>query len=211
MTEHEWLACADPMKMLVFLHGNTSDRKARLLACACCWAIRHWLKDHRSTVAVETSERYADGAASETELATAHAEARVTAETLAATGARDKFARAAWAPFGATEGEAWRAAWGAAWPAMVAAPALVTVLRDIFGNPFRPPPVIDPGVLAWHGGAARRLAEAIYAERRFGDVPVLADLLEEAGLTDATLLGHLRGPGPHVLGCWGLDAALGKW
>jgi hypothetical protein len=38
----------------------------------------------------------------------------------------------------------------------------------------------------------------------------LADLLEEAGLTDAELLGHLRGPGPHALGCWALDAVAGK-
>jgi hypothetical protein len=46
--------------------------------------------------------------------------------------------------------------------------------------------------------------------RRFEDLPVLADLLEEAGCTDAALLGHLRGPGPHILGCHALDAVLGK-
>jgi hypothetical protein len=46
--------------------------------------------------------------------------------------------------------------------------------------------------------------------RRFEDLPVLADLLEEAGCTDAALLGHLRGPGPHVLGCHALDAVLGR-
>jgi hypothetical protein len=67
---------------------------------------------------------------------------------------------------------------------------------DIFGSPFRPPPSVDPAVLAWHGGARPRLAEAIHESRRFEDLPVLADLLEEAGLTDAGLLGHLRGPGP---------------
>jgi hypothetical protein len=54
------------------------------------------------------------------------------------------------------------------------------------------------------------LAEVIYDGRRFEDLPVLADLLEEAGLTDAALLGHLRGPGPHALGCHALDAVLGK-
>jgi hypothetical protein len=53
-------------------------------------------------------------------------------------------------------------------------------------------------------------AESVSAARRFEDLPVLADLLEEAGLTDAALLGHLRGPGPHALGCWALDAVLGK-
>jgi hypothetical protein len=85
-----------------------------------------------------------------------------------------------------------------------------TLLRCIFGDPFHLPAPVAPAVLAWHGAAARRLAEAIYEARRFENLPVLADLLEEAGLTDAALLGHLRGPGPHVLGCHALDAVLGK-
>jgi hypothetical protein len=88
-------------------------------------------------------------------------------------------------------------------------PELVAdLLREVF-NPFRRSPVA-PAALAWCGGAGRRLAEAIYDGRRFEDLPVLADLLEEAGLTDAGLLGHLRGPGPHVLGCWAVDAVLGR-
>jgi hypothetical protein len=77
-------------------------------------------------------------------------------------------------------------------------------------NPFRTSPVIDPAVLTYNGGAAGRLAQSIYDSRRFEDLPVLADLLEEAGLTDAALLGHLRGPGPHVLGCFALDLLLGR-
>jgi hypothetical protein len=40
--------------------------------------------------------------------------------------------------------------------------------------------------------------------------PLLADALEDAGCTDAELLVHLRSPGPHVRGCWGLDLVLGK-
>src|SRR5262249_8200240 len=39
---------------------------------------------------------------------------------------------------------------------------------------------------------------------------ILADALEEAGCTDADVLGHLRGPGPHVRGCWTVDLCLGK-
>jgi hypothetical protein len=38
----------------------------------------------------------------------------------------------------------------------------------------------------------------------------LADALEDAGCTDAELLGHLRSPGPHVRGCWAVDLVLGK-
>ena len=39
---------------------------------------------------------------------------------------------------------------------------------------------------------------------------VLGDALEDAGCTDADLLGHLRGPGPHWRGCWAIDALTGR-
>jgi hypothetical protein len=39
---------------------------------------------------------------------------------------------------------------------------------------------------------------------------ILADALEEAGCLDTALLDHLRGPGPHVRGCFALDAILAR-
>ena len=39
---------------------------------------------------------------------------------------------------------------------------------------------------------------------------VLSDALEEAGCAEARLLDHLRGPSPHVRGCWAVDLLLGK-
>jgi formate dehydrogenase maturation protein FdhE len=36
MTEQEWLACTAPEPMLAFLRKEASERKLRLLACACC-------------------------------------------------------------------------------------------------------------------------------------------------------------------------------
>lgn len=77
------------------------------------------------------------------------------------------------------------------------------LLRDIAGNPFRPVAVERTWLVARPG--VRQLAEALYAERRFADLPVLGDALEEAGCTDAALLSHCRGAGPHVRGCWALD------
>lgn len=62
----------------------------------------------------------------------------------------------------------------------------------------------------WLTPAALAIARSIHAERRWGDLPILADALEEAGCEDAGLLGHLRGPGPHARGCWALDLVLGK-
>ncbi len=83
------------------------------------------------------------------------------------------------------------------------------LVRDIFGNPFRPVPVAHSW-LAWNNGAIVQLAKAIYDGRRFEDMPVLAKALESAGCKDAEILGHCRGPGPHARGCWLIDLLLGK-
>jgi len=80
------------------------------------------------------------------------------------------------------------------------------LLRDIFGNPFRPV-TLDP---AWKTATVVALAEAIYADRAFDRLPILADALEEAGCTSGELLNHCRQPGEHVRGCWAVDLLLGR-
>jgi hypothetical protein len=97
---------------------------------------------------------------------------------------------------------------GEAMRAMMARQA--QLVRCIFSNPFRLLPEIDPAWLTWNSDAVRKLAASIHAERRFGDLPVLADALEEAGCSDETILGHCRDGGEHALGCWVLDLLLGK-
>ncbi len=47
--------------------------------------------------------------------------------------------------------------------------------------------------LAWNDGCVAKLAQSIYAERRFADMPLLADALSEAGCEDAAILAHCRG------------------
>jgi hypothetical protein len=79
------------------------------------------------------------------------------------------------------------------------------IIRDVFGNPFRPV-VFDP---TWRTEAAVALARSMYESRSFSAAPVLADALEDAGLSDAAVLGHLRQAGGHVRGCWCVDAVLG--
>jgi hypothetical protein len=87
------------------------------------------------------------------------------------------------------------------------------LLRCIIGNPFRPVS-IDP---SWLTPTVTSLAAAAYDERSLpsGELEkarlgVLADALEDAGCTDASILDHLRSPGPHVRGCFAVDILLGK-
>jgi hypothetical protein len=89
------------------------------------------------------------------------------------------------------------------------AAAQTALLRDIFGNPFRLV-IFDPAWLTWHDGLLVSMARQMYDSRDFSDMPILADALEEAGCSNADILGHLRGPGPHVRGCWAIDWCLGK-
>jgi hypothetical protein len=79
----------------------------------------------------------------------------------------------------------------------------------VFGNPFRPV-ALDPAWLAWNDGAVRKMAQALYDERAFDRLPLLADALEDAGCTNADILAHCRQPRPHVKGCWVVDLVLGK-
>jgi hypothetical protein len=87
------------------------------------------------------------------------------------------------------------------------------LLRDIFGNPFRLV-TIKP---AWLTPTVKSLAQVAYEERALPSghldlarLMVLADALEEAGCTEQAILDHLRGPGPHVRGCWPVDLLLGR-
>jgi hypothetical protein len=82
------------------------------------------------------------------------------------------------------------------------------LLRDLFGNPFRPA-AIEPSWLEWNDRCVTRLARAIYDERKYQEMKILADALEEAGCTNPDILTHCRQPGEHVRGCWVIDLLLG--
>jgi hypothetical protein len=82
------------------------------------------------------------------------------------------------------------------------------LIRDLFGNPSVPFQ-FDPEWLASAGRIAVEQAREIYHERRFESLASLADVLEQAGCRDRDVLEHCRGAGPHVRGCWVVDALLG--
>ncbi len=191
-------------------------RKLRLFACACCRQV--WdgtvchecggdpnavntmggmdsecpvclgsgriggLTDPRSRRAVEVAERYADG--------------------LATWEAMQEYNHGDYVCWEIDS----QAAVGAVRDSGVPPAVQASLLRDVFGNPYRPRKCecnYGSGVpcencynrrdwLAWNDGCVKKLAQAIYDEREFGRMPLLADALEEAGCEDAAILGHLR-------------------
>jgi hypothetical protein len=192
--------------MLAFLResGRASERKLRLFACACVRRLWPLVYHERGRRAVAAVEQFSDGEVAVEGLSLAR---RAALEGLGGTSASWPAARPlAEAVLALTDPDVMNAA-----RAGVALLQLTHrhVLREVFGNPFRPV-AIDPAWLAWGGGAVRKLAQGIYDDRAFDDLPVLADALEDAGCSQEDILGHLRGPGPHVRGCWAVDAILGQ-
>jgi hypothetical protein len=82
-------------------------------------------------------------------------------------------------------------------------------LRDVIGNPFRSV-VLDPAWLSWREATVGKMAQVVYDERRFADLPILADALEDAGCTNRDILSHCRQPDEHVRACWVIDLLLGQ-
>jgi len=229
MTEAEWLASTKMNPMLDYLEGKASDRKWTLFSCACVRRIWHLVSDRRCRRRVEVAERFVDGLASAEQLNRA-AEAMDEADDLEDNAGNHTFGAvesvgytgtlAAWkAASKASDSASFAAAnasgkWSAkAWREAEATEHLVqlALLRDIFGNPFQPrtpdPSWLTPDVL--------KLANAAYEKRRLPSgnldparLSVLADALEDVGCSNTNLLGHLRGTGPHVRGCWVVDAVL---
>jgi hypothetical protein len=188
VTEDEWLECEDQKRMVTFLEGR-SRRKLVLFFAACCRCAWHPLDDEKERAWVEGAERIADGLPLPVNIDLDDAPNAVALGWYGDYASRDYARRHRGCD----------------------------LLREVFGNPFRPPPTIDPAWLTWNDGTVVRLAQSAYEERHLpagtldnGRLAVLADALEEAGCTDADILGHLRGPGPHVRGCWPVDLCLGK-
>jgi hypothetical protein len=239
MTEAEWDACADPTPMLEFQRGKASARQLRLYCCACYRRVRggrlHRGWDPVIPAILDRAERYADGQATGVELYEAHEAAETPAWDLF--DANDAFLRrhsnailfgicaGADATLGYKFASDIHQAILRTYQSFVEAHARVgaeaeligadegsaqaDLLRCIFGNPFRPV-ALDTAWLSWNDDTVRKMAAAIYEERRFADLPVLADALEDAGCADAAILAHCRGPGEHVRGCWVVDLLTGR-
>jgi hypothetical protein len=81
------------------------------------------------------------------------------------------------------------------------------IIRDIFGNPFRPI-TFSP---SWRTDTAVSLARQMYESREFSAMPILADALQDAGCDNEDVLNHCRDANQvHVRGCWVVDLVLRK-
>jgi hypothetical protein len=217
MTDDQWASCTNPGSMLESLRNRASDRKLRLFAVACCRRVWHLMTDPRHRNVVEAAERSADGLLGE--------EFQEAMQPVVALWAELPHAREVqWDPChymtGATchlstgGGARYAASYAARGLACLAGPeesrewlaarqseeaAQCALIRDLFGNPSFPFH-FDP----------RWLSREVYRQARFESLSLLADVLERAGCRDQAVLEHCRGPGPHVRGCWVLDALLGR-
>lgn len=206
MTEAEWLGSGDPEVMLDFVRGRVSDRKLRLFACGCCRRIWN-LWDVRARNAVEAAEQFADGLADRKKLDAARTAIGGTSlGTRAVTGGAARIA---------TDADAWQAARNAsrnaAWVAANQSSTgghwererqiQASLLRDIVGNPFRPPP---PLTLTSIRPVA--LAGDVYAGTAGHDH--LRQALLEAGQKE--LAEHFHDGRTHPKGCHVVDLILGK-
>jgi hypothetical protein len=215
MNEAEWLGATDPQGMLEFLRtrGRPDERKLRLFACACVRRLLHLLRDRRCLATVQTSEDFAEGRCSRRQLETV----RRTAQQVASAAwsawmsnpERESEFRITQAVLAVTLPEALPAAWEASSNAAGAQSFCsrtfqAGLVREIFGNPFRPTR-IEPSWLTWNGGIVARLVRGIHEEQRFEELLILGDALEEAGCGDDTLLRHCRQGEGHVRGCWVVD------
>jgi hypothetical protein len=205
-TAESWLLERDLVRLLRHARCTATDRKLRLYGCA--WVRRSWDGLSRfGREAVEAAERYADGGLTADELAGAARRVLVRRRS-----------RCGWA-----DSQAFFTACGSADNAAnvtlfcfarVRTPTRIrteqlALFREVFVNPFRQF-TFDPAWVAANDGTVGRIARSVYDGRDYDQMPILSDALEEAGCTDAEVLGHLRSPGPHVRGCWALDLVLGR-
>jgi hypothetical protein len=198
MTEAEWLVAAEPEPMFDALGGVGSDRKFRLFVAVVWRAMADAFASYpinadRLLAQAEVAEVWADeGRCPPTDRVQGGSNWRPPLTT-PAQGAR----RVVWIAFNLPLLEDRERAHTIPFPALI---------RDLFGNPFRPV-AVDP---VWRTSTVVSLAEGVYAERAFDRLPILADALQDTGCESPDVLDHCRGPGPHARGCWVVDLLLGK-
>jgi hypothetical protein len=196
----------DVQSMLEFLVPHAQERILRLFLVACARSSPFLERNPRLRDALAVAERFADGQASGEELSGAHdavGEALITAhggpvelEALALLATSSILERARVSGIMAKLADSTRVRWLA--------------YDMLFAYSFQPYLHVSPAWLQWNNGTVRALAQTIYDQSRFEDMPILADALTEAGCNNEEMLHHCRTVPVHARGCRVLDALLRK-
>lgn len=224
MTEADWLESIDLTAMLEHVKRQRPRvRRIRLFAAGCCRRVWQQVTDERIQTAIEAVEKFAESPGKQpdkAELKTAWIGACGAAEDASPNRVQFRLSSAVVSASEPTD---------AFWAAQNAVSQLIEavgknkrpeeatffagLLRDVVGNPFRPVS-IDAD---WRIPVVTQLAQAAYEERILPSgeldtsrLAVLADALEESGCANAEILTHLKGPGPHLRGCFVVDLLLGR-
>jgi hypothetical protein len=236
LSESEWLASTSARDLsghLIMIGGLRSregdragERKLRLFGVACCKHIHHWSKLPLISDTINATEKFADDDISADELHDLQQAVEVVGypprEGSLPSAAFDSL------PLRLARAASLIARFDDSWPyvndlwevlhqigvynpetteELANANATATLLRDIFGNPFRPV-LLDR---SWLTSDVVTLARGIYDERAFDRMPILADALQDAGCTSDEILNHCRDTNAmHVRGCWVVDLLLCK-
>ena len=234
MTESKWFACQTPRAEFVRKAvGKASVRKQQLIAVAACRLEIAPLREPVFQRAMNALEGYAEGFATDEEFVAARAAVdRLRAENSDPHSAQAMGTDALeWAmmtepvlelvDYPLTRLSKMRVPPGRKRDAEQATKrAICDIYREIVGNPRRR----YLAVPSWQGGgvvqpdgrtvmftdSVKGIADAVHVTGDFGRLPILADALEEAGVTDEALLAHCRDGGPHLRGCWALDVVRGR-
>jgi hypothetical protein len=236
MTEAEWITTKLPLYMLREYPARWSERKARLFWCACLRRVWNLVTDERTRRLMRLMENLPDDAegslrpeieavrrhlTSDSQGAPRHPDwipyhadywklgvfvqpppdPLVALARGAVEHAIDDAVRRAPPDMGLAAGFQLREDTEAAEKVWQCA-----LIREIFGNPFRP---VD--VSPWLTSDVLALARGIYDDNAFDRMPILADALQDAGCGDVNVLDHCRDATQlHVRGCWVVDSLLGK-
>jgi hypothetical protein len=232
MTETEWLASTNPAPMLESLRGKVSARKLGLFVAACCRQLLSDLPIETKRLSLAVVEQIAEGnimrmrnrifqvPAGQAVIDCGASEPHTrTLVSLSSNEGPIRFDPAKPYPllssvlerlvcYGPNTWQSQRLVETFAQAGL--SPTLQAhYLRDVVRGLFRPL-LVRAAWKTHDGGVCVRIGQAIYQDATFGDLPILADALEDSGCDNAEILRHCREPGEHVRGCWVVDLLLGK-
>jgi len=207
LTEAEWLSPIDVVRAYHYARGGMSPRKQLLFACACSRTDPEFVDDNRIRVCTQTAELIADDQA----IVDPYEPVRELLRLSPRAGISEWIR--AYVPHAQLLVPEPNFEWFLVWrieqttrKRRSGEMGYLKCLRDIVGNPFRAFSFDD----RWCSPDTLGLARAIYEDRAFDRLPILADALMDAGCDDDQILAHCRSAGPHVRGCWVVDLVLGK-